>query len=321
MGRLRDRLVAHGETFDHLLASLQGEGASVTLLFAGPSGVGKRFTARALAQAMLCERSNDACGECPQCKRVEAGVHEAVLEIRPDGAQIKIDQAREVVEFLHLAKLGRSRIVIVDGAQALNPQAANSLLKILEEPPEGTFFILLAPSPTAVLPTLRSRSRVIPFRSLTADELATLQPAPDWALRAAHGSLDRLRGLLEPSALETRADAAAILETMLTRTDFLVGGTWRDVVREKGAFPRILGFWIAFARDGLVLHAKGKDSLMNPDQKSLMALLAKTPLPLIEALVQHGLRLEAEALSNRDPQLAVEQLFVQLRARRAEISA
>lgn len=293
----------------------------MTLLFAGPNGVGKRFAARALAQALLCERRSDACGECPTCRRVEAGTHEAILEIKPDGVQIKIDQAREVAEFLQLVRTGRSRVIVIDQAQALNPQAANSLLKILEEPPEGTFILLLAPTAAAVLPTLRSRSRIVPFRSLTVDELAQLQPAPDWVLRAAHGSLERVRDLLEPSAQEMRAGAAGALEALLSRPDFLVGGEWRDLVREKGAFPRILGFWTAFARDGLVLHTKGEKSLMNPDQKSLLGVLAKTPRAVIEALVEQVVRLQGETLSNRDPQLSVEQLFVQLKAVRKEVSA
>lgn len=321
MARLRDRLVAHGDLFDHLLSALQGDGTAMTLLFSGPAGVGRRYTARALAQALMCERRSDACGECGSCKRVEAGVHESLLEIKPETAQIKIDQAREVVEFLRLARLGRARVVIVDNAQALNPQAANALLKVLEEPPESTFIILLAPSPSALLPTLRSRSRVVPFRALTSRELTQLQPAPDWAVRAARGSLERLRGLLDPAVQETRLGAARVLESLLSNKDFLTLSEWREVVREKGVFPRLVSFWTAFARDGLVVHAKGKDELMNPDQKNLLSLLGQQPLPLVESLVERCLRLESETLSNRDPQLAVEELCVYLRGRRAELGA
>src|SRR5206468_12779919 len=73
MARLRDKLVAHGEQLDELIRSLNAPGMALTLLFAGGSGIGKRFAARAFAQAMLCERSREACGECGSCLRVEAG--------------------------------------------------------------------------------------------------------------------------------------------------------------------------------------------------------------------------------------------------------
>lgn len=323
MARLRDRIVAHGPMLDHLLSTLQERDASVTLLFAGPSGIGKRLAARSLAQTVLCERrpadslAAGACGECGSCRRVDAAAHEALLEVRPEGTQIKIDQARDVVEFLQLARIGRARVIIIDQAHLLNPQAANSLLKVLEEPPPGTFIILLAPTPAALLATLRSRSRTVLFRSLTNAEVKQVQgAAPEWAVRAARGSLERLHDLLDPEVQETRGAAALALENLLADERFLFRTDWREMVREKGAFPRILSFWTAFARDGLVLHAQDKESLMNPDQKSLLTRLGAEPRGLIEALAERFIRLEAETSSNRDPQLAVEQLFVDLRSLR-----
>lgn len=310
MARLRDRLVAHGETADFLLPSLQADGLALTLLFAGPSGVGKRFTALTLAQALLCERSSAGCGQCGSCLRVEQGAHEGLRVIAPEGPQIKIDQAREVIEFLHLQKISRSRVVIIDQAHLLNPQAANALLKILEEPPEGTFIFLIAPSPSSVLSTLRSRSRTVLFRPLSETELKKIQVAPDWALKASRGSVETLRALLEPEEQESRAEAARLLGEFLTDKDFLLASSWRTALKEKGFFVRLCRSWIGFLRDGLLMHAKGEKLLMNPDQKALLTTLAAEPRERIEFFIEKLFRLEAEMAFHRDPQLSMEELWV-----------
>lgn len=326
MARLKDRLLGHQDLLEDLLPSLRRPETALTLLFAGPSGVGKKLTARAMAQALLCERDSGGCGECPSCLRVENGAHESVLELEPDGTQIKIDQARGVLEFLQLQSWGRARIVIIDEAQSLNPGAANSLLKILEEPPPGTFIVMLAPSPYSVLPTLRSRSRVILFKPLSEDNLRKLNPgAPAWILKAAHGSAERMKNLSEAAEQEQRHLSAQSLQAFLGDPEFLTSREgWREVVKEKHALPRVLAFWATALRDGLVQHAKGApSSLMNPDQKELLALLAKEPRSSIDFLLDQIFRLEGELAFHRDAQLSVEEMWVlwqQARSKMAPIA-
>lgn len=310
MARLRDRLIAHGELADHLLPSFQLEGLSLTMLFAGPSGIGKRFTALSLAQGLLCERSTAACGQCGSCLRVEQGNHEGLKIISPEGTQIKIDQAREVIEFLSLQRISRSRVVIIDQAQSLNPQASNALLKVLEEPPEGTFIFLIAPSPSSVLPTLRSRSRSVLFRPLSLDELRRVQVAPDWALRASRGSVEAVRALMEPEQQEVRKETAQILESFLNQEDFLLHSDWRTSLKEKGFFPLMLRHWQGFVRDALILRAQGESLLMNPDLKALLATLAEQDLEKLEGLAERLLRVEADTAFHRDAQLVMEDLWV-----------
>src|SRR5258706_14532808 len=127
-----------------------------SLIFAGPEGVGKRLTAVALAQALNCERpieyggrrtegggraedgsheaDRDACGECAACKRIARGVHADILVIEPgDSGNIKLDQVREAIDRSAYRPFeGRRRVVIVDEADALIPEAQNALLKTLE---------------------------------------------------------------------------------------------------------------------------------------------------------------------------------------------
>lgn len=140
------------------------------LAFTGGEASGSLELAWRLAQRILCERENAPCGECGNCRRVESRQSESVFFAEPDKGVIKLESAHEILAFLSLQRIGKARVVIVGEAQKLNPQAANALLKVIEEPPPETFFILVTTEFSQLLPTLRSRCQVI---RLAADRLAT----------------------------------------------------------------------------------------------------------------------------------------------------
>lgn len=143
-------------------------------LFAGPRGVGKKRMARELAKALVCARGGDeACDACRECRRVEDGNHPDVRWIAPEGASLRIEQIRELKREAAYGTLeARQKVVVVERADALTVQAANSLLKVLEEPPVPTVFVLLAENAHAVLPTIRSRCQLISFPPLDAEWVA-----------------------------------------------------------------------------------------------------------------------------------------------------
>src|SRR4249919_3856361 len=140
-----------------LLARAIGRGTlPPSLIFAGPEGVGKRRTATALAQALNCDTpidapggGRDACGECAACRRIARGVHADILVIEPgDSGNIKVDQVREAIDRTAYRPFeGRRRLVVIDGADALMPEAQNALLKTLEEPPPASVFVLITNRP------------------------------------------------------------------------------------------------------------------------------------------------------------------------------
>ncbi len=159
-----------------------------SLIFAGPQGIGKKLVALEFARAATGDgRSLDLTQAMAQT--------ENIFFVSPDGAQIKIEQAREAINFLSLGREGRRLIMIFDQAHLMGPQAANALLKSIEEPPPGVHFIFIAPTPAMLLSTIRSRSQVVRFAPLLDGEVEqvlghfehALKVEP-WLLEMASGS-------------------------------------------------------------------------------------------------------------------------------------
>src|SRR5215471_6168035 len=158
----------HRRLTDLLARSIERGALPPASIFAGPSGVGKRATAIAVAQALNCTGSRapvsgsdfqDACGTCSACARIARGAHPDVLIVEPgDSGNIRIEPIRETVDRTGFKPFeGRRRVVIIDGADAMVPGAQNALLKTLEEPPASSIFILVTARPDSLLPTVRSR--------------------------------------------------------------------------------------------------------------------------------------------------------------------
>ncbi|WP_242372729.1 DNA polymerase III subunit delta', partial [Anaeromyxobacter sp. SG26] len=191
-------LIAQDRAVSSLRSALRRGALHHAYLFGGPEGVGKATAARLLAQAANCEAPapeggsrDDACGTCGPCRKIARGVHPDVLVLHeervmakagrwdPKGGRapskdIVVDQVRDVVDRrLALKRFeGRRRFVVLDPADAMNPQAQNALLKTLEEPPDDTTLVLVASSPDALLPTIRSRCLRVPFAPLPAAAVA-----------------------------------------------------------------------------------------------------------------------------------------------------
>jgi DNA polymerase-3 subunit delta' len=152
------------------------------LLVTGPAGLGKSHFANALARALLCERQGEtACGECRPCRRAAAGNAPDWLTLNPpeDKKQIRIDQVRQLVEQMALTShSGGRRVALIEPADAMNANAANSLLKTLEEPPSASMLILVTSRLWRLPATLRSRCRQVRLVPPT-----NARAAIDWLVR------------------------------------------------------------------------------------------------------------------------------------------
>ncbi len=156
-------------------------------LFVGPSGVGKTQTALAVAKLLICEASGKGwfCDQCASCHKINRGNHpDCHLVGCPPGETIKIEQIREMIAQLQLKPFeAPQKISIVQDAENLTPDAANSLLKTLEEPTKQSLLILTTGCPEKILETIRSRCHRVYFGGLTPGRLAD-QLTKDYAIEA-----------------------------------------------------------------------------------------------------------------------------------------
>ncbi|MGJ7516144.1 DNA polymerase III subunit delta' [Pseudomonas baetica] len=131
-------------------------------LLHGPAGIGKRALAERLMASLLCQRpmAQDACGECKSCLLLKAGSHPDNYILEPEEADkaIKVDQVRDLVSFVvQTAQLGGRKVVLIEPVESMNINAANALLKSLEEPSGDTVLLLVSHQPSRLLPTIKSR--------------------------------------------------------------------------------------------------------------------------------------------------------------------
>jgi DNA polymerase-3 subunit delta' len=171
-----------------LLSAIKGQPRAVRLLerslasarvphaylFTGIEGCGRERSARALVQVLFC-REKTACGECPSCRKLQAGSHPDLHLLEADGAFIKIDQIRELQRELSLKPYEAPRKgCIIRQAHRMNPSAANALLKTLEEPPGSAIIFLITDTASSLLPTIRSRCQEVGFSPLPVAVMAEL---------------------------------------------------------------------------------------------------------------------------------------------------
>ncbi|MEW6419809.1 MAG: DNA polymerase III subunit [Nitrospirota bacterium] len=189
-------IIGQDKAVNILLRTIQRGRLPSSYLFAGESGIGKKFTAINLIKAVNClsnppsppfskggmggfekvghSEMNDSsivadcCDECSSCKKIDTGVHPDFLLISPEGGQIRIEEIRAIDNVLSFKPFeGRRKAVIVDEADNMNPYAANAFLKTLEEPPKDSLIILVSSNPDRLPDTIRSRCSRVNFTPLS----------------------------------------------------------------------------------------------------------------------------------------------------------
>lgn len=165
-----EKIYGHQTITEHLEKEMRTGGISHAYLFTGIDGLGKKKTAMEFGKALLCDNiGNNPCGHCSVCSQIDHGNYPDVQIIMPKQGEtaIKISQVREMISGLSVKPYtGNWRVIIIDGADRMTPEAQNSLLKSLEEPLSYNLFILLTSHPQSILATIRSRCQIYHFQPL-----------------------------------------------------------------------------------------------------------------------------------------------------------
>jgi DNA polymerase-3 subunit delta' len=271
-----------------------------SLLFVGPSGVGKWLVAEAIAQAVNCQTPvrglfpHDACGVCRACDRVARGVHVDVVRLVPDDrASIKIDNIRETLEKTGYRPFeGKLRAILIRDADTLEAASQNALLKSLEEPPPGTMFILTTSVPGVLLPTVRSRCMRLRFGRLTANDVTAVlirdhgqtEAEARAAAAVADGSVGQALAISDSDLTDLRDAAETLLQQSAGRMDVqsrlqaasdLVGPKGRE--RDRAEVAAVLRLAASMLRDIEAINAAADPAVLaNPIMKDSLAGLARS---------------------------------------------
>jgi len=223
-----DNLVGQRHIISTLQTAAAGHGMTQSWLFTGPPGSGRSNAAIAFAAALQCP--NGGCGQCHACHTVLAGSHADVNLVRTEKLTLGVDEIRDLVRQAALSPAGsRWQILIIEDADRLTEQANNALLKAVEEPGARTVWMLCAPTVEDVLPTIRSRCRLVTLTTPTAPDVTVFlqrtlgvdQERAAYAARASQSHIGRAKALARdddtrrrreqvvayPARLNTLADA------------------------------------------------------------------------------------------------------------------
>lgn len=276
---------------DHITAaldrSLRQDRLAHAYLLVGPPQAGKTTLALQLAQAVNCLEEERPCGSCRQCQRVEQRLHADVQMVVPTTDEstgrtrneIGIDQIRALERIAVLAPFeGTCRVFIIDGVERLSLEAVNALLKTLEEPPPHVLLLLLTAKEEGLLPTIRSRCQRLELRPLPEETLVVLlakehSVGVDDARLLARLSGGRLGWAIaaatDPRVLQERerrlASLLSVLEGGLERRFKFAEELGRQFGRDRTSVMEVLGFWLLWWRDLLVLKEGAPELVVNLD--------------------------------------------------------
>ena len=332
--------VGHAKAINTLQRSQREGRVSHAYLLVGPPQVGRMSLALDLARLLNCLEQAPPCGECSQCVRVTRGLHADVQVLAPNAEQrsnrfsIGIDAIREMQREASLRPFeGRSRVFIIDGAELLTDEAANSMLKTLEEPPSQVVLVLLASDGDALLPTIKSRCQKLELRplatALVSKELSSrYEGNPQDIEEVARLSGGRIgwafQAMAEPDLMERRAERLDAIETALRsglEERFRYSGTLASRAASDRAFVRLeLSLWLELWRDALFFREGLPELTTSQSRQRLLQLIADAASPAEIAQAAVAVQEAIDNLErNVNPRLALDDLMLALPRPRLEV--
>ncbi|MFC1918560.1 ATP-binding protein [Chloroflexota bacterium] len=319
-----------------LQRSLEAGSLAHAYLFIGPAHVGKMTLALNLAQALNCEAAEPPCGECPSCQKVASAKHADVqiigLNHSPDSGEtrvrteISIDQIRQMQHDVSLPPFeGKHKVFIIDGAELLSIEAANCLLKTLEEPAGKITFILLTTGEQLLPATVVSRCQRVELLPLAVAEIETALSG-NWGVelqkagllsRLSRGCLGWAVRALDEELLEQRAEcldelldiANADGEARFTYAAKLVA----QFSQNRGLVQERLDLWLDWWRDLLLVKVGLGDIVTNVDRLTTLSDIARIySLAQVKSFIDSILAAGEQLKQNANPRLVLEMLMLSI---------
>ncbi len=327
-----------------LQRSLERESLAHAYLLIGPAHVGKMTLALNLAQALNCEATHPPCGECASCQKIALAKHADVqiIGLTSNGnsaeaklrAEISIDQIRQMQHSASLPPFeGKCKVFIVDGAEQLSNEAANCLLKTLEEPVGKVIFILLAINERLLPATVTSRCQRLELPPLAATEIEAalnsgwgIEPQKAKLLaRLSHGCLGwAVSAASDDGLLQQRAEKLGRLLDIIN-ADYEERFAYAAQLtvhfsQNRGWVQEILDLWLDWWRDLLLVKVGSNDTITNIDRSATLIEMSKGyNLAQIKVFINNIQATGEQLRLNVNPQLALEMLMLSIPERRGEV--
>ena len=314
-------ILGHDRVVEVLRRSLRNGKTAHSYLFEGVQGCGRKKTALALIQALFCTGlPDDACGVCSSCRKIEGGNHPDIHLIAPlpDKRDISIEQLRDIQHELSLRPYEAPRkACIIDPAERMSVNAANSLLKTLEEPPGNALIILLSENAGMLLATVRSRCQIFRFAPLSPEHVLTLLErngmTPEAAALVAPmagGSLKRALEL-DNEALVARHEALLSRVSQLTTNRIAtVFDAAEELSGNRDTTVEMLDMLISFFRDAVHLGAGNSDIVNRSARPAIESLATQRSLPRNLELLECIYETRRAVQRNANPKLSLDHLFM-----------
>lgn len=281
-------IFGHDRQIETLQKALSQKRAGHAYLFSGIASIGKKALAVEFARACNCEKKSappDGCGQCLSCRKIGQNIHPDFFLIRPEGQFIRINAVREIQQQMTFKPLEASRrVFLVDEADKMNEQAANALLKTLEEPSAANMLILITSRPYALPATILSRCLHMRFNPLAQDTIVKIlvekmdidQQKALLLAALSGGSVKRALDMDDNEIISFRAEVLSLVAALTKSEPFGMISLASFLNQDKNKIKLALEIIGSYFHDTLVYKETGKEQmLVNQDKLSLIDAAAR----------------------------------------------
>jgi DNA polymerase-3 subunit delta' len=327
-----NEIIGHNEQLEQIIRAYKKDRLAHAYLFYGPDGIGKKTAAMALTKYIFCENttlggneSEDSCSYCASCRKIEASNHPDLILIRPERSVIKIDMVRALQKKLRYGKYdAKYKICLIDEAEKMRVEAANALLKTLEEPAADVIIILVTSKVNMLLPTIVSRCQKIRFNPLKTGEIkkelisrhSLTSDEADIISMFLQGSFAKLDTADFNEIIELRRRLVKKITALsLNNVSDIIGFCSEIGKTDKELLVETVEIIKTFYADAAMLKNSIKDNFVNKDIiADISALASNMTQDEIFEKINIMNQIQSSLMANVNKKLAIESMLIKLSA-------